>query len=217
MLRVGVLASGGGTNLQAVIDACKSGLIHAEVAVVVSDNEHAYALSRARTHGIAAHFVDASDKREHERRIHELFENAGVELAVGAGYMRILSPWFVKRWYGKLINIHPALLPSFKGVDGQGQALDYGVKLTGCTTHFMDEETDHGPIILQAAVRVKEGDTRDTLAERILRVEHQILPRSIDLFDKKRLVIEGRRVKILPGDTWLGTHQYPDVLYSEGY
>lgn len=217
MLRVGVLASGGGTNLQAIIDACEGGLIHAEVAVVVSDNERAYALSRARTHGIAAHFVDASDKEEHERRIDELFRDAGVELAVGAGYMRILSPWFIRRWYGKLINIHPALLPSFKGLDGQGQALAYGVKLTGCTTHFMDEETDHGPIILQAAVRVKEGDTRDTLAERILKVEHQILPRSIDLFEKKRLVIEGRRVKILPGDTWLGTHQYPDVFYSEGY
>ncbi|RLF32922.1 MAG: phosphoribosylglycinamide formyltransferase [Thermoplasmata archaeon] len=217
MLRVGVLASGGGTNLQAIIDACEGGLIHAEVAVVVSDNERAYALSRARTHGIAAHFVDASDKEEHERRIDELFRDAGVELAVGAGYMRILSPWFIRRWYGRLINIHPALLPSFKGLDGQGQALAYGVKLTGCTTHFMDEETDHGPIILQAAVRVKEGDTRDTLAERILKVEHQILPRSIDLFEKKRLVIEGRRVKILPGDTWLGTHQYPDVFYSEGY
>jgi len=217
MLRVGVLASGGGTNLQAIIDACEGGLIHAEVAVVVSDNERAYALSRARTHGIAAHFVDASDKEEHERRIDELFRDAGVELAVGAGYMRILSPWFIRRWYGRLINIHPALLPSFKGLDGQGQALAYGVKLTGCTTHFMDEETDHGPIILQAAVRVKEGDTRDTLAERILKVEHQILPRRIDLFEKKRLVIEGRRVKILPGDTWLGTHQYPDVFYSEGY
>jgi len=217
MLRVGVLASGGGTNLQAIIDACEGGLIHAEVAVVVSDNERAYALSRARTHGIAAHFVDASDKEEHERRIDELFRDAGVELAVGAGYMRILSPWFIRRWYGRLINIHPALLPSFKGLDGQGQALAYGVKLTGCTTHFMDEETDHGPIILQAAVRVKEGDTRDTLAERILKVEHQILPRSIDLFEKKRLVIEGRRVKILPGDTWLGTHQYPDVFYSDGY
>ncbi len=217
MLRVGVLASGRGTNLQAIIDACNNKMINARVVAVVSDKENAYALERARKHGIEAYYVDASDKEKHERKIDEIFESHGVELAVGAGYMRILSPWFIKRWYGKLINIHPALLPSFKGIDAQRQALEYGVKITGCTTHFMDEKPDHGPIILQAAVRVKEDDTRDSLAERILKVEHQILPRSIDLFEKGRLVIEGRKVKILPGDSWLEKYSYPDVFYSEGY
>jgi len=217
MLKVGVLASGRGTNLQAIIDACEKKMINAKVVVVVSDNENAYALERAKKHGIDAYFVDASNKEKHERKIDEIFESYGVELAVGAGYMRILSPWFVNKWYGKLINIHPALLPSFKGIDAQRQALEYGVKITGCTTHFMDEKPDHGPIILQAAVKVKEDDNRESLAERILKVEHQILPRSIDLFEQGRLIIEGRKVKILPGDSWLERYSYPDVFYSDGY
>jgi len=217
MLRIGVLASGRGTNLQAIIDACKSGMINAEVAVVLSDTRDAYALERAEKNGIEARFIDASDKERHEKEMDEILREKKVGLVVGAGYMRILSPWFIKKWYGKIINIHPSLLPSFKGVDAQKQAWEYGVKISGCTTHFMDEKMDHGPIILQAAVMVKDNDTRDTLAERILRVEHQILPRSIDLFEKGRLVLEGRKVKILPGDTWLGRYSYPDVLYSEGY
>jgi len=217
MLKVGVLASGRGTNLQAIIDACEKGLINAKVVVVVSDNEKAFALERAKKHGIDAFYVEAKDKRKHEEKLDEILQSYGVELAVGAGYMRILSPWFIERWYGKIINIHPSLLPSFKGIDAQRQALEYGVKLAGCTTHFMDEKPDHGPIILQAAVKIKDDDTRDTLAERILKVEHQILPRSIDLFEQGRLVIEGRRVKILPGDSWLEKYSYPDVLYSEGY
>ncbi len=217
MLKVGVLASGRGTNLQAIIDACEKKMINARVVAVISDNEKAYALERAKKYGIDAYFVDASDKEKHERKMDEILESHDVELVVGAGYMRILSAWFVNKWYGKLINIHPALLPSFKGIDAQRQAIEYGVKIAGCTTHFMDEKPDHGPIILQAAVKVKEDDTRDSLAERILRVEHQILPRSIDLFEQGRLVIEGRRVRILPGDSWLEKYSYPDVLYSEGY
>ncbi len=217
MLKVGVLASGRGTNLQAIIDASEKKMINAEVVVVVSDNEKAFALERAKKHGIDAYFIDASNKEKHEKKIDEIFRNYDVGLAVGAGYMRVLSPWFIKRWYGKIINIHPSLLPSFKGIDAQRQALEYGVKLAGCTTHFMDEKPDHGPIILQAAIRVLPDDDRDKLAERILKVEHQILPRSIDLFEKKRLIIEGRKVKILPGDSWLPKYSYPDVLYSYGY
>lgn len=217
MLKIGVLASGRGTNLQAIIDACKNGLINGTVKLVISDNKDAFALERARNNGIEAIYVGAENKKKHEERIDEILRNGGIELAVGAGYMRLLSPWFIKRWYGKLINIHPALLPSFKGIDAQGQALNYGVKITGCTTHFMDEKPDHGPIILQAAVRVKENDTRESLAERILKAEHQLLTRSIDLFEKRRLIIEGRKVKILPGDSWLNKHSYPDVFYSEGY
>ena len=216
MLKVGVLASGGGTNLQAIMDACDDGRINGEVVAVVSDNRDAFALERARKHGIDAIFSDGTDKQRHEEEIDDAFRNRGAELIVGAGYMRILSPQFVRKWYGKLINIHPALLPAFKGKDGQGDALRYGVKITGCTTHFIDEKTDSGPIILQAAVRIHDSDDRDALAKRILNVEHQLLPRSIDLFEQKRLKIEGRKVRILPGDSWM-EYALPDVLYPEGF
>ncbi|KAA0018023.1 MAG: phosphoribosylglycinamide formyltransferase [Thermoplasmata archaeon] len=219
-IKVGVLASGRGTNLQAIIDASESGKIDADVVVVISDKKDAYALERAKKHGIPAYFVDPKGKsrEEHEKEMDEILREHNVDLVVGAGYMRILSPWFIRRWYGKIINIHPALLPSFKGTDGQGDALRYGVKITGCTTHFMNELPDHGPIILQAAVKVKDDDTRDSLAERILKVEHQLLPRTIQLFAEGRLKIEGRRVKILPGDSWKEKYEtYPDVLYCEGY
>ena len=217
MLQVGILVSGGGTNLQAIIDACDTKLINVEIAAVVSDNEKAFALQRAENHGINGYFIDASNKKKHEKKIDRIFESENINLVVGAGYMRILSPSFIKRWYGKLINIHPALLPSFKGIDGQKQALDYGVKIAGCTTHFMDEKPDHGPIILQAAIKINDADTLDKLIKKILRVEYQILPRSIDLYEKGRLQIEGRKVKILPGDSWLGRYSYQDVVYSEGY
>lgn len=216
MLTIGVLASGTGTNLQAIIDACDSGAVDARVGVVVSDNEDAFALERARRHDIDAVFSSATDKEHHEREIHQTFKEHGVGLAVGAGYMQILSPSFVREWYGQLINIHPALLPSFRGTDGQGDALRYGVKISGCTTHFMDEKMDHGPIILQAAVRVHQDDSRDDLAERILRIEHQLLPRSIDLYEQDRLDIEERRVRIAPGDSWQDK-ALPDVLYADGF
>ena len=216
MLNIGVLASGRGTNLQSIIDACHSGLIHAEVTAVLSDNRDAYALERARSHGINAYHVEAADQRSHEEDLSRLLQENEVTLVVGAGYMRILSPPFVRQWEGRLINIHPALLPSFRGTDGQGDALDYGVKISGCTTHFMDERPDHGPVILQAAVRVHEHDDRESLAQRILQVEHQLLPRSIDLFEQGRLKIEGRRVRILPGDSWMD-RALPHVLYAEGF
>jgi len=178
MLNIGVLASGRGTNLQSIIEACEAGTIHAKVTAVVSDQKDAYALQRARQHGINAEFVN--------------------------------------NWSGQLINIHPALLPSFKGVSGHKDALAYGVKISGCTTHFMDDQPDHGPIILQAAVCVHVHDDRDTLAGRILQAEHQLLPRSIDLFEQGRLKIEGRQVRILQGDSWMD-RALPEVLYAEGF
>jgi phosphoribosylglycinamide formyltransferase-1 len=219
-LRVGVLASGSGTDLQSIIDASEKGMIYADVKVVVSDNKDAYALERAKNHKIKYFFVNPEGKENNDfdKEIDKIFEEHKIELVVGAGYMRILSPCFVKKWFGKLINIHPAILPSFKGVNGQGDALDYGVKISGCTTHFMDEKMDHGPIILQAAVKVMPDDDRDKLAHRILDVEHQILPRTVDLFAKGRLKIKGRKVIIKKGDSWLDKYKtYPNVLYGEGY
>lgn len=219
-LRVGVLVSGSGTDLQSIIDASEKKMIPAEVVVVVSDKQDAFALQRAEKHKINAFFISSKGKsrEEHEADIHTILTKYHVDLVIGAGYMRILSSDFVKKWFGKLINIHPALLPSFKGTDGQGGALAYGVKITGCTTHFMDAEMDHGPIILQAAVKVIPGDSRDSLAQRILEVEHQILPRTIDLFAQNRLKIKGRTVDILPGDSWRDKYEtIPGVLYAEGY
>ncbi len=219
-LFVGVLVSGSGTDLQSIIDASEKNLIDARVVVVISDKNDALALSRAKKHHIPGFFVNpkAKDRSSHEDEIDTILRSHQVELVVGAGYMRLLSPSFVKKWYGKLINIHPALLPSFKGTNGQRDALEYGVKISGCTTHFMDTEMDHGPIILQAAVKILPGDDRGVLAARILAVEHQILPRTVQLFAQKRLLIEDRKVIILPGDSWKKKHKVlPDVLYSEGY
>jgi phosphoribosylglycinamide formyltransferase-1 len=219
-LRIGILASGGGTDLQSIIDASESGKIDAEVSLVISDNKDAFALKRAEKHQIKNLFISPKDldKFDFDKELDRIFSENKIKLVVGAGYMRILSSCFVKRWYGKLINIHPALLPSFKGVNGQGDAFNYGVKLSGCTTHFMDNEMDHGPIILQAAVKVMPGDDRDKLAKRILDVEHQILPRTVDLFVQDRLKIKGRKVIIKKGDSWKDKYEtFPDVLYSEGY
>ena len=219
-LRVAVLASGGGTDLQSIIDASEKGMIDAEVIVVLSDKKDAYALKRAEKHGIKSYFINPKGKErtEHEKELNSTLEDNQVELIIEAGYMRILTPSFIKKWYGKLINIHPALLPSFKGTNGQGDALEYGVKISGCTTHFTDEEVDHGPIILQAAVKVLPDDDGDKLAARILEVEHQILPRTVQLFAENRLKIDGRKVNISPGDSWIDKYNViPGALYSEGY
>jgi phosphoribosylglycinamide formyltransferase 1 len=219
-LSVGVLASGSGTDLQSIIDASEQHMIDATVVVVISDKKDAFALQRAKTHGIPGFFVNpkGKDRTSHEKEIDAILNDHHVGLVVGAGYMRLLSPDFVKKWHGRLINIHPALLPSFKGTNGQKDALEYGVKITGCTTHFMDVEMDHGPIILQAVVKVLPDDDRNALATRILAAEHQILPRTIQLFAQHRLLIEGRRVIILPGDSWTKKYEtLSGVLYSEGY
>jgi len=219
-LRVGVLASGGGTDLQSIIDASEKGMIDAEVVAVISDNKDAFALKRAEKHKIKSFFVDpeGKDNQDYDKEIDKILKNNNVGLVVGAGYMRILSSCFVKQWFGKLINIHPSLLPSFKGANAQGDAFDYGVKISGCTTHFMDEKMDHGPIILQAAVKVMPGDDRDKLAHRILDVEHQILPRTVQLFAEGRLKIQGRKVIIKKGNSWKDKYKtIPDVLYPEGY
>jgi phosphoribosylglycinamide formyltransferase-1 len=216
-LKVGVLASGRGTDMQSIIDASEQGKINAEVVLICSDRQTAQCLEGAKKHKIHALFVDPNNPK-YEKEIDTLMSNHKVGLIVGAGWMRIISPWFVQRWEGKLVNIHPALLPSFKGVHAQRGALEKAVKISGCTTHFMAKEVDEGPIILQAAVLVREGDTEETLAKRILDVEHQILPRTVDLFQKKKLRQKGRKIEILPDRSWKELYPaYPDVLYSEGY
>ena len=186
MLKVGVLASGSGTNLQAIIDACESGRMDAGVVAVVSDDKDAFALERARKHGIDAIFSDATDREKHEDEIDGMFTERGVELVVGAGYMRILSPKFVRKWYGKLINIHPALLPAFPGLESWKQALDYGVKVTGCTVHFVNEGIDAGPIIIQRTTPVFNDDTPESLHARIQVEEHIAYPEAL------RLIAEGK-------------------------
>lgn len=220
MISIGVLASGSGTDLQSIIDASENNMIDAKVSVVMSDNKNAFALKRAKKHGITAEFIDPKglNREEYDTEVDRILSHHQVSLVVGAGYMRLLSDDFVNKWFGKLINIHPALLPSFKGVQAQKDALDYGVKIAGCTTHFVDTEMDHGPIILQAAVMVKESDTEEELKKRILEVEHQILPRTIQLFAENRLQITGRRVHIQPGESWKERYELlPFVLYPDGY
>jgi len=201
-LKLGVLASGNGSNLQAVIDSCEAGRIKACVACVISDDARARALERAEAHGIPAIAIERStfdSKKEFEESISAKLDEHGVELVCLAGFMRIVGKTLLSRFENRIINIHPALLPSFLGLEGQRQAFEYGVKVAGCTVHFVDEKTDHGPIICQAAVEVKEDDTLESLKERILEKEHVIYPRAIGLIAEGRLTIEGRRVKIKRG------------------
>lgn len=198
--KAGVLVSGRGSNLQAVLDRIADGYLPLEISVVISDKADAYALERAANVGIKTVVVarkECASKEEFEDRIHAALVEAGCELVVLAGFMRILSGNFVSKWHNKIINIHPALLPSFPGLDGQGQALEYGVKFTGCTVHFVDEGTDTGPIILQKVVPVLDDDTHDTLAARILEQEHKAMPEALKLWAEGKLVIEGRKVKVL--------------------
>lgn len=195
--RLAVLASGRGSNLQALIDAIEEGKIRAEIAVVISDNPEAQALNRADKYGIPAVSVQRRNfttREFFEKQILDIIEEKKCDLICLAGFMRILSSYFINNSEAKIINIHPSLLPSFPGLDAQKQALDYGVKFSGCTVHFVDEGMDSGPIILQAVVPVYDDDTEDTLAERILKEEHRIYPEAVKLIAEGKVKIEGRRV-----------------------
>ena len=199
MINIGVLVSGRGTNLQAIIEAIEEGKIEGEIKVVISDNPDAYALKRAKQHNIETQYINFKKfkKREdYDKEIIKSLKEKKIDLVVLAGYMRILSPYFIRTYKNKIINIHPALLPSFSGLHAQGQAVKYGVKVSGCTVHFVDEGVDSGPIVLQRALEVKDDDTEESLAERILKEEHQIYPQAIQLFSQGRLMIKGRRVFI---------------------
>jgi len=198
--RIAVLASGRGSNFQAVIDAIGRGQVPAECAALITDNPEAYALERARRAGIPCRIIDYtafSSREAYERALLPAMQETGADLFVLAGYMRILGASIVRAFPGKMINIHPALLPSFCGLHAQRQAVQHGVKVTGCTVHFVDESLDGGPIILQRCVPVLDSDDEDVLAERVLELEHACLPEAIRLFSEERLLIEGRRVRIL--------------------
>lgn len=204
-LRIGVLASGRGSNLQAIIDAIEQQSLPAAIAVVISNKAEAMALERARRHGVREVFLDpqsvkthADPRQAYDQRLLELLESHQVDLVILAGYMRIVTPLLIQAYAGRMMNIHPSLLPAFPGLHVQKKALDWGVKVSGCTVHFVTEGVDEGPIILQAAVPVFEEDTPDTLAARILEQEHIIYPQAIHLFAQRRLKVEGRRVHILP-------------------
>lgn len=198
MTKLAVLCSGRGTDLQSIIDAIAAGTLQAEISIVLTDKPKVRALERAQSAGIKNLCVDRklfATRAEFESEL--LKHLAEIDLVVLAGFMRILSPEFVKKFQGRLMNIHPSLLPAFPGAHAHRDALAYGVKVSGCTVHFVDEGTDSGPIILQAAVEVLAGDTEETLSARILEQEHIIYPQAIQLFVEGRLKIEGRHVKIL--------------------
>ena len=198
-VKIGVLVSGSGSNLQSIIDQIEQGRLQAEIKVVISNNPKAYALERAARRHLAVQVVSQLDfqKREDfDRQMTAALQACDVELVVLAGFMRVLTPLFLGSFPGRIMNIHPALLPAFPGLHVQQQALDYGVKFTGCTVHFVDEGVDTGPIIIQAVVPVFDDDTADTLAARILREEHRIYPQAIQLYAEGRLAVQGRKVVV---------------------
>ena len=196
---IGVLISGGGTNLQAIIDAIEAGKLDAKIEVVLSNKADAQGLARARQHRIPTEVLDHksfSSRESYDEAVVNLLRGRGVELVILAGFMRLLSPVFVKAYSNRIMNIHPALLPSFPGLHVQQKAVEHGVRFSGCTVHFVNEECDEGPIIIQAVVPVFSDDTGEALAARILEQEHRIYPRAIQLYAEGRLKIVGRKVLV---------------------
>lgn len=196
---IGVLVSGSGTNLQSIIDAIEAKRLDAEIEVVLSNKADAYGLVRAQNHGIATEVLDHKQfpsREAYDQAVVDQLRARGVELVVLAGFMRLLSPVFVKAYSNRIMNIHPALLPAFPGLHVQKKALEHGVRFSGCTVHFVNEECDEGPIIIQAVVPVFPDDSEESLAARILKQEHRIYPRAIQLYAEGRLRVEGRRVLV---------------------
>ncbi|SEA65568.1 formyltetrahydrofolate-dependent phosphoribosylglycinamide formyltransferase [Desulfuromusa kysingii] len=198
-LRIAILASGGGTNLQSIIDLSQKGLLDAHICLVLSNNPEAGALQRAQRAGINTACIDHrvfASREEFDQTVVTTLKDAGAELIVLAGFMRIISEIFLDAFPQRIINIHPALLPSFPGLHVQRKAIEYGAKFTGCTVHFVDSGVDTGPIIAQAVVPICPDDSEETLAARILQQEHQIYPQAIQWIAEGRVRIEGRRVYI---------------------
>jgi phosphoribosylglycinamide formyltransferase-1 len=195
--RIGVLLSGRGSNFEALADSISAGRIpNAEIAVVVSNREGAPGVNRALARGLATRVIPSKglEREPYDRLVVAALREANVELICLAGYMRLLSPFFVAAFPQRILNIHPSLLPSFPGLESQKQALDYGVKFAGCTVHFVDENLDAGPIVLQAVVPVEDNDTEDSLSARILKEEHRIYSEAVKIVLEGKLRIEGRRV-----------------------
>lgn len=199
-VKISVLVSGRGTNLQSVIDAIESGEIkNAQIACVLSDKEEAFALKRAEKHGIEGIFVnpaDFSSRSEYDEKLLEILKEKETDLVLLAGYLRIISDAVINEYKNRIINIHPSLLPAFKGLNAQKQAVEYGVKFTGCTVHFVEPDLDAGPIILQKIIPVLEDDTPETLAERLLVEENKAYREVVKLFVDEKLEVDGRSVKI---------------------
>jgi phosphoribosylglycinamide formyltransferase-1 len=198
-LPIAVLISGSGTNLQSIIDAIEAGRLDARIEIVLSNRADAYGLTRAKSHGLHTEVLNHkqfSTREAFDLAVVEILRAREIELVVLAGFMRLLSPVFVKAYSNRIMNIHPALLPAFPGLHVQKRALEHGVRVSGCTVHFVNDECDEGPIIIQAVVPVYPDDTEQSLSERILRQEHRIYPRAIQLYSEGRLRVEGRRVLV---------------------
>lgn len=215
MITAGVLISGTGTNLQAIIDRVADGSLDCRIALVISNRAQAAGLERARRAAIPTRVID-----HHEFATREAFDGAladalraaGVELVVLAGFDRLITRVLLDAFPNRIVNVHPALLPAFKGLHAQRQALAYGARITGATVHFVDEAEDHGPIILQGAILVASDDTEETLAQRILELEHRLYPAAIQLFAQGRLAVEGRRVRIRAEPAARERRLLPDLL-----
>jgi phosphoribosylglycinamide formyltransferase-1 len=198
-INLGVLVSGSGSNLQAIIDNIEKGLLDADIKVIISNNDDAYALVRAKKHNIPFVIIkhyDFEDRESFDRKMIDVLKSFSVDLVVMAGFMRLLSPVFLNAFPMRIMNIHPAILPAFPGVHAQKRAADYGVRFSGCTVHFADEGVDSGPIIIQAIVPAYDDDTEDSLAARILKEEHRIYPQAIQVYAEGRIEVIGRKVRI---------------------
>ena len=196
MKKLGILLSGRGSNFEAIADNVAAGKIPAEIAVVISNKPNARGLASARERGLTAEFVSSKEleREEYDRKAVALLKEHDVDLVCLAGFMRLLSAYFVTEFPNRVLNIHPSLLPSFPGLEAQQQALEHGVKFSGCTVHFVDEHLDAGPILVQAAVPIRDDDTDETLSARILKEEHRIYSEAINLVLSSKFRVEGRRV-----------------------
>lgn len=199
MKNVAILLSGRGSNFLALSDAIEAGEIPAQIVLVVSNHADATGLEHARNRNYETVCIPSVgvERETYDRQVVAKLQAADTQVICLAGFMRLLSPWFIRQFPHRILNIHPSLLPAFTGLHGQRQALDWGVKVGGCTVHLVDEDLDHGPIILQQAVPILDEDTEDTLAARILEYEHQIYPQALKLICEDRIRVEGRRVCIL--------------------
>ncbi|HEY0564034.1 MAG TPA: phosphoribosylglycinamide formyltransferase [Terriglobales bacterium] len=195
-MRLGILLSGRGSNFLAIADSIAAGRLSAEIAVVISNKPYAPGIEAANQRGLHAHVIQAKGltREQHDAEVIETLRHHGVDLVVLAGYMRLLTPQFIRAFPNRIVNIHPSLLPAFAGLDAQKQAFDYGVKVTGCTVHFVSEGLDDGPIILQKVVPVQPDDTEETLSARILEQEHIAYSEALHLISSERCRIDGRRV-----------------------